>query len=282
MRRSLLFIPGNNPGMIQNASLFDADGVIFDFEDAVSVSEKDSARELVKSFLEANKLDDIEVVVRINDYNSLFFKDDLEIISNNVDTLMIPKARFDDLVEISMQLSLLEKELDIDFNIKLIPIIELAISLLEIEKIVTLPRVDGVLLGAEDLTNDMEIARTAGGEELLYPRNKIAYACKAFKVDAIDTPFPDVNNDEELYQDCENAKMVGMNSKACIHPRQVKTVNKIFSPSAEEIKQSKKIVNEAKKYNVGAFSIDGKMIDKPIIERSKKLLAKARKFGMIK
>ncbi|HEY8445444.1 MAG TPA: CoA ester lyase [Bacilli bacterium] len=277
MRRSLLFIPGNNPGMIQNALLFGSDAVIFDLEDAVAISEKDSARELVKSYLNDNELN-IEVIVRINDFHSDFYIDDLKIVSNKIDALMIPKARFDDLLSIDHDLEVIEK--DLGKKIKLIPIIELASSLIEVEKIVTIPRVDGLLLGAEDLTSDMEISRTDTGFELQYPRSRISFAAKAYKIDAIDTPYPNINREDMLRQECDIALSLGMNAKACIHPNQIAIVNEKFSPSKEAINYALKVIEASQKAS-GAFSLEGKMIDKPIIERCEKIIMKAKKFGLI-
>jgi citrate lyase subunit beta/citryl-CoA lyase len=151
MRRSLLFIPGNNPSMIQTGALFSPDAIIFDLEDAVAPGEKDSARELVFSFLKEKPYDNIEIIVRINDYHSDYYQDDIKMVTSSVDTLMIPKASYDDLLAIINDL----EKLKLDVN--LIPIIELASSLLEVEKIASLSQVNGILLGAEDLTKIVEL-----------------------------------------------------------------------------------------------------------------------------
>lgn len=281
MRRSLLFIPGNNPGMLQNASLFNADGVIFDLEDAVSIDDKDSARFLVQNFLESFPVNDIEVIVRINGFDTNFYEEDIAaIIGENLDTIMVPKAHSYDLVKLDEILSTYENKLQLPKKIKVIPIIELAESLLEVEAIGKLPRVDGILLGAEDLTSDMEVERTVTGEEIAYARSKISLTCKAYKIDAIDTPFTNTGAEDLLLNDCKQALVLGMNAKACIHPNQILTVNDVFSPSEKVIKYASRVI-EASKNNVGVFSLDGKMIDKPIIERSQKVIAKAKKFKLL-
>ena len=281
MRRSLLFIPGNNPGMLQNANLFNADGVILDLEDAVSINDKDSARFLVQNFLESFSVENLEIIIRINGLDTIFYEEDLEaIIGENLDTIMVPKAHSDDLIKLDELLTKYENKLKLAKKIKLIPIIELCDSLLEVEKIASLPRVDGILLGAEDLTSDMEVERTATGDEIMYARSKVSLACKAYKIDAIDTPFTNTSAEDLLLKDCQTALTLGMNAKACIHPNQIITVNEVFSPSEKAIKFALRVI-EASKNNPGVFSLDGKMVDKPIIERSEKVIRKAKKFGLI-
>ena len=280
MRRSLLFIPANNPGMLQNSNVFKADCVIFDLEDAVSVDQKDSARILLKNFLNTFKLD-LEVIIRINDLDTPYFMDDLEtILSSKVHTIMLPKANVGHLKKLDEILRTFEKSKKLNKKIAVIPIIELAASVMEVDKIVHCPRVNGVLLGAEDLSSDMEFERTLIGDEILYPRAKIAYACKAASIDAIDTPFTDVHNIDGFLADCLRAKNLGMNAKSAIHPNQISIINKTFSPTKRQIEVALKIELAAKS-NKGVFSLDGKMVDKPIIERSKKILEKARKYDLL-
>ncbi|MDD4000340.1 MAG: CoA ester lyase, partial [Bacilli bacterium] len=224
---------------------------------------------------------DYEVIVRINEIDHLNGLLDLEaIISNHLDTIMLPKARKTSIKKLAELLNNFEKTRNIRRPIKIIPLIELAVSLLEVEEIVSLPRVDGILLGAEDLTNDLEIERTKVGEEIFYPRSKIAYACRASGIDAIDTPFTDVLDEEGLYQDALKAKALGMTAKAAIHPNQIRYLNEVFSPSQKQIEKALKIM-EAAKNNTGVFSLDGKMVDKPIIERSQKIIEKAKRYQLL-
>ena len=272
MRRSLLFIPSNNPGMVQNANLFGADAAIFDLEDAVSVQEKDSARNLLRESLDT--ISGLEKIVRINGMDTPYFDADLKMLINTtVDMIMLPKARIREVQKLDQLLT------EAKSSIQILPIIELATSLLEVETIATLPRVDGLLLGAEDLTSDLEVERTTDGQEIAYARSKMSLACKGARIDAIDTPCTNTVSEEEVKMDAIRAKQLGMNAKACIHPNQVAIINTVFSPTMLQIKQAKRII-EAAKSAKGAFSLDGKMIDKPIIERSKKILEKAKRFNM--
>lgn len=280
MRRSLLFIPANKPGMMQNADIFAADSIIFDLEDAVAFSEKDSARILLKNFLQTFE-PTYEVIIRINQIDNINGLLDLEtLVSDRIDTIMLPKARIESVKKLAELLDNFEKARKIKKTIKIIPLLELAASILETEAIAGLPRVDGILLGAEDLTNDMETERTLTGEEIFYPRSRIAYAARAHGIDAIDTPYTNVNDDKDLTQDAIRAKRLGMTAKAAIHPNQVRYINEVFSPSKEQIAWALKVL-EAAKTNLGVFSLDGKMIDKPIIERCQKIIEKAKKYRII-
>ena len=285
MRRSLLFIPGNNPSMLRNADIFLADGIILDLEDAVSVSEKDAARDLVKSFLLSIKNYSSEIIIRINGFDTPFYLNDLEaVVSDKIDTIMLPKATIESTKALINELSKIEKKKNLKKKIAIIPIIELAISLIQVDEIAALDRVNGILLGAEDLTSDLEVKRTKEGTEIFYARSRVVVSCKAYQIDAIDTPFTDVNNDAGLLRDASFSKSLGMNAKSAIHPNQINIINEVYSPSEDEINWAKKVLlatEEAKKKNLGVFSLDGKMVDKPIISRAEKIIKKAIKFKLI-
>lgn len=285
MRRSLLFIPGNNPAMLQNADIFGSDAVIFDLEDAVNVTEKDNARSLVHYYLEKHPSLNLEVVVRINGLDTSYYEDDLEmIVSDSIDTIMLPKARINEVKMLDEILTKIEKEKHLTKRINILPIIELASSVLEVDTIASLNRVDGILLGAEDLSSDMEVARTKEGREIEYARCKVAMACKAYQIDAIDTPFTDVNDYEGLKKDSLNALTFAMNAKAAIHPNQIDTINEVFLPTKKLITWALRVeeaTKEAHKKGLGVFSLDGKMVDKPVMERANKILVKARKFNAL-
>ena len=278
-------MPGNNPAMLQNSDVFDSDAVIYDLEDAVSVTEKDSARTLVKEFLKSKTNFNMEVVVRINGLDTDFFMDDLNaVVCDKIDTIMLPKANVATLIELDKILGNLEKEKNLKKRINVIPIIELTSSVLEIEEIVKQNRVNGVLLGAEDLTSDLDVQRTKQGDEILYPRMRLAVACAAYKIDSIDTPFTDTTDESGLVMDCKKALGLGFTSKSAIHPSQVPFINDIFVPSPEKIKWALRVqaaTEEANKKGLGVFSLDGKMVDKPVIDRANKILVKAKRYNLI-
>lgn len=285
MRRSLLFIPSNHPGMLQNADIFDADGVIFDLEDSVLIEEKDAARHLLLEYLKVFQSTSHEVIVRINGIESPYFGEDLNmILSQQVDTIMFPKATVSHLEKLIQFLDKHYKKQHNTKKIGIIPIIESAQSVIEINQIAKLPYINGLLLGGEDLATDLGVERTEESMELFYARSRVIYAAKANRLDAIDTPYTDTTNLDGLTKDASTAKMFGMNAKACIHPNQIETVNTVFSPSQKEILYAKKVMalyDIAQKEKKGAFSVDGKMIDQPIIERCKRILEHAKQWGLL-
>lgn len=286
MRRSLLFIPGNNPAMLQNSDVFDSDAVIYDLEDAVSVTEKDAARILVSQYLQSRKGEPpMETIVRINAPDTKYFADDVEhIVSDRIDTIMLPKATVESLTLLDKVLTDAEKKKGMKKRINVVPIVELCVSVLQIDDIVKCPRVNGVLLGAEDLSSDLEVVRTKQGNEILYPRMRLAYACAAYKIDAIDTPFTDTNDNEGLKSDCLFAGNLGMNAKAAIHPNQVPVINEVFVPAQKSIEWALRVeeaARQASQKGLGVFSLDGKMVDKPVIQRAENIIKKARKYNLI-
>ncbi len=287
LRRSMLFIPGNSPNMIQNAGILGADSIILDVEDAVSTDEKDSARNLIMHALKEVDFYGCEVVVRVNAPSTAFGEKDLkEITPNRPDAFMIPMATEEEIRIADAIISEIEDKEAIEAgSIKLIPIAETAYAVESIADIIRASkRIEAVLLGAEDLTADMEISRTKEGGEIYYARNKIANICKAFKIQAIDTPFADVNDSQGLTEDTLKGKSLGMTGKAAINPRQVDAIHQVYTPTQEEIQYAQSVIeamNEAKKVGKGVFSFEGKMIDAPIILRAETVIRKAVLAGLV-
>lgn len=280
MKRSLLFIPSNAPAMLQNADIFGADAIIFDLEDAIHPLEKDAARDLLTMYLERFSLPGIERIVRINDRHTPYFEQDIErMVQLPIDTIMLPKVRESDIVDLDHVLTKLEKKYKRPQTLMIIPIIERAISLFELDHIASHPRVSGLLLGGEDLATDLEVERTKQGMEILLARQLVIYAAKAYQKEAIDTPFTDVTDRQGLIDDATYAKQLGMTGKACIHPIQIDEINHVFSPTDKQIAYAKRVLEAEKEANdqgLGVFSVDGKMVDKPIIERAKMMLKRVK------
>ncbi len=287
LRRTMLFIPGNNPGMIQNAGVLGADSIILDLEDAVSLTEKDSARILVSKAIETVDFGSSEIVVRINPLTTVYGPKDLEAMGKvKPDVLLIPKADEDQIRLASETLVILERKAGIPVGtIKLIPLIESAYGIEKVYEIIQVSsRTVGVLFGGEDYTADMGVRRTFEGEEILYARNRVAIACKALGVDSIDTPFTDVDNFAGLRQDTLKARNLGFTGKAAINPRQVDPIHESFSPESFEIKHAIRVLEAmeiAEKEGKGVFSLDGKMVDAPIISRAQQTVALAKVLGLL-
>ncbi|MBI9008434.1 MAG: CoA ester lyase [Tenericutes bacterium] len=281
MFRSLLFIPGNNPSMIQNADVFNSDGIIFDLEDSVDINEKDNARNLVNNYLSSANNYPSLVVLRVNPIDTEFFKKDIELIkTKKINYILLPKTTMDALNVLEEMLYDIEVKFDLD-TVKVIALVESAKSIIQIFKIAKHCRVEAILLGAEDLCNDLEIDRSNEGNEILFARSRVIYACASNNIISIDTPNTNIDDELLLREDCLNAKNLGMKAKSSIHPSQLEIINEVFSPSKKEIIWAKRVL-EAVEKNIGkgAFSLDGKMIDKPIILKAQKIIQKANKYNM--
>lgn len=268
--RTLLFIPGNNPGMLMNSEILGADGIIIDLEDAVALPEKDAARILVTEYLQKFETN-TDIFVRINPLDSPYFYEDLEAIKAlDITGIVLPKAGIDSMVALDKYLK--ENKL----NFKVIALVETAMGLEQaLDIVLKSDQVIGIFLGAEDLTLDLGAKRTKESQEIAYARSKVIAASKAAGIQAIDTPFTDTDDLEGLNIDTLNAKDLGMTGKAVISPRHVDIINKLFSPSEEEVNFALRVIEGVKAANekgLGAFSIDGKMIDAPIIKRALNLL----------
>lgn len=287
MRRSILFMPGGNAGMLLNADILGADGIILDLEDAVSPSEKDSARILVRNALNYLGYHNSEVIIRINSLDTEFWKQDLEaVIPYRPAFIMCPKTSTQqDVLTVDAYITALEEKLGFDKNtIRLMPLIETALGIENAFAIASAtPRVGAILLGGEDLTADLRCKRTKKGDEIFYSRSRIVCACRAAGIDCYDTPFTDVNDDEGLVADAEFAKSLGFTGKSAISPRHVTHINTVFSPTMAEIEYAVEVMNiikEAKEQGKGVVALRGKMIDAPIVSRAKQVLEAAQAMGV--
>lgn len=282
LRRTRLYIPGNHPAMIQNAEIYGADSLIFDLEDSIPLTEKDTARILVRNAIQSLNFGRSEVTVRINGINTPFLEKDLEaIVPTKPDGLLLPKAETEeDILFLHERITELEKKHGLPIGkIRIMPIIETALGVVNVEKIVAAPRIAAVGIGGEDLTADIGATRTPEGRELEYISSKIIVACAAYQVQAIDTVFADINDQEGLFQATKRAISRGFQGKSIIHPSQIEVVHRAFMPSEVEIEKAKRIVKayrESLKKGLGAVSVDGRMIDLPVVMRAERILKRAK------
>lgn len=286
MIRSMLFLPGNTPNMLINGDALGADAVILDLEDAVSPTEKDAARILVRNALGLMGFG-CQTVVRINSLDSGLCQRDLEeIVPQKPTALMLPKtACAGDIRQLSDAVSQLEAKHGLaDGGIRLIPLLETALGVQNAFEIAAAsPRVLGLFLGGEDLTADLRCKRTKEGKEIDYARHRVVCAARAAGVEAFDTPFTDVNDDDGLLVDAQYAKALGFSGKASISPRHVTGINAVFSPTQAEIAYAKEVlqaIDEAKRQGRGAIALHGKMVDAPIVNRAKQTLEAAQALGL--
>jgi len=283
MRRSLLFLPGNNPGMLGNGDTLDADGIILDLEDAVAPNEKDAARILVRNALQTLHYKACEIIVRINGLDTSYWQDDLEaIISAGPDIIMPTKVSGADYIhELAAKITAVEKSCGMEIGkTKILPLLETAVGVENAYPIaIADKRIIGLFLGAEDLTADLRCKRTKEGQEIFYARTRLVMAARAAGVDAYDTPFTDANDLEGLRKDAILARSLGFSGKTAINPRHIDCINEVFSPSQADIEYAKEVfaaIEEGKKLGKGAVALRGKMIDKPIVARAQQVLDAAK------
>ncbi|UTC68020.1 MULTISPECIES: CoA ester lyase [unclassified Treponema] len=286
-RRSMLFMPGNNPGMLVSADILGADSIIYDLEDAVSLDEKDSARTLVRNALSFLKFTHSEITVRINPIDSPYWEKDLEaIIPVLPDGIVIPKASVDAVHSVEQKINEIKSEHKITKDFSFLMLVESARGIMDVNSIAKAsPLIQGLLLGGEDYSVDMGIQRTRLSKELEYARFSLTTAAHAYGLDSLDTPFTDVEDFEGLRLDTAFSKSIGFSGRLVINPRQVEEIHKIFSPSAAEIERAQAILQaaeEAKQKGLGVFSFKGKMVDLPVIKRAQALYDSAKNWGLIK
>ncbi|MEW6195053.1 MAG: aldolase/citrate lyase family protein [Bacteroidota bacterium] len=285
MRRSRLYLPGNEPKFYPNAGLHNPDGIILDLEDSVAPSEKDSARYLVRNALRAVDFYGAERMVRINQLPMGL--DDLGfIVPHNVHVILIPKCESaQTVIDVEEEINIIKAEKNISNNIFLMPIIESAVGVVKAFEIASASeKICALAVGLEDYTADIGVERTNEGRESFYARSAIVNAAKAAGVQAIDTVFSDVNDMDGLRASVLEAKSLGFEGKGCIHPRQIEIVNKAFAPTEKEIERAKKIVlafEDAEKKGLGVVALGSKMIDAPVVKRAQHTISLAVSNGLL-
>ena len=288
LRRSMLYVPGNMPGMLQNIPVFEADGVMIDLEDAVPLVEKDAARLLARNFLRSYQDRNKELFVRINALDTPYAADDLrEILPALPDGIRLLKADNPELVErLDTLLTEQEERLGLPIgHFKIIPSIESAQGVLNcVATAKASSRLVALAFGAEDYTASMEIDRTKTGEELFSARTQVVWAAKAAGVQAIDSIFSDVNDMEALRAETMLVKRLGFTGKSLVNPRQIEVIHEVFRPTAEEIRHALEVmdaIKRAREMGTGVISLKGKMVDAPVVTRAARTIREGVAFGML-
>jgi citrate lyase subunit beta/citryl-CoA lyase len=264
--------------MIQNASVFDADALIFDLEDAVSIDEKDAARVLVSMALETFDFKPSVRIVRVNPLDTVWGREDvLQIGKYHPDIILVPKADAESIGTCHVLLQDIEKQNGFESeSIRILALIESASGVeCATEIIKSSSRLDGILLGGEDFTADMQIRRTPEGRELFYARTRLATLCRAYGLQFIDTPYTNVNDPEGLAFDVREAVSLGATGKAAINPRQLEMIHQRFEPTEADVHWAVEVVDawqQAKEDGKGVFALHGKMVDAPVFTRAEMIL----------
>ena len=285
LRRTMMFLPGNNPSMITDAHIYGPDSVMIDLEDATSVTQKDAARFLVSEALKAIDYKTTERVVRINGLDTPFGVDDIRaVVKAGVDVIRLAKTDTpDDIIAVDKLITEVEKEIGREGQTLMMAAIESARGVLNAKEIaLASPRMMGIALGAEDYVTNLKTSRSKHGWELYYAREAIVLAARNAGIYCFDTVYSDVNNMEGFKQEVQFIKDLGFDGKSCIHPKQVRAVHEIYTPTQKEIEKALRVINGAKEAEAkgsGVISVDGKMVDAPIIARAYRVLELAKASG---
>jgi len=288
LRRSRLYMPGNNPYLSQNAFLFGSDCIILDLEDSVHPSEKLASRILVREILRNVQFSDTEKTVRINPVSSPFGKKDLEeVIPAEPDAIFIPKAESaDDIHIVDEIVQELKNKHNISKGIYYMPIIESAKGVWNAFEIASSsPAIVLLAFGAEDFTRDIGAQRTRDSREQFVARSMVVLGAKAAGVQASDTVWSNIEDIEGLESSTREAKELGFDGKGAIHPSQVEIINRVFNPTGDEIEYAKRVVtafDEAQAKGSAVVALGRKMIDPPVVARAQRILELAAKANLLK
>lgn len=283
LRRSMLFVPGSNAAMISNSFIYKPDAIMFDLEDSVALKEKDTARMLVAHALKHPLYQEIETMVRVNPLESEFGLTDLNaVVRAGVDVVRMPKTdTAQDVIDMDNAITEIEKACGRELrSTKLLAAIESPLGITQANQIaVASDRLIGIALGAEDYVRNLKTERSPEGIELLFARCSILQAARAAGIQAFDTVYSNANDEEGFLAEASLIKQLGFDGKSLINPRQIEMLHNLFAPSQKDVDHANKVIEaarEAKAQGLGVVSLNGKMIDAPIIERAKLVLQRAK------
>ena len=282
VRRSLLYCPGDDRGMMEKAVGTDADTVIFDLEDAVAPAAKDDARGTVQALLDDLGGTEPDRCVRINPYDRRG-RTDVEAVVRGVstppDAIALPKVDTPETVE-----ALADHLADLGADgVDIVPLIETARGVVAVERIAAASGVDAVAYGDQDFTADIGATVTDDKTESLYARQRTVVAAAAAGVDAVDTVWTDIGDTQGLREQAEFAVDIGFDGKLAIHPDQIPVINDAFTPTSDQLEWAEAVLagqERAADADEGVFTVDGQMIDPPLVERARTFVERAEAAGL--
>ena len=282
-----MFVPGDNPGMMADAHIYGPDSIMLDLEDSVTMAEKDAARLLVYNALKSIDYGTTEMVVRINPLSTPYGRKDVEaVVKAGVDVIRMPKTETaDEVRELEAEILKVEEEIGAVGRTQIMAAIESALGIVNAYEIATASkRMMGIALGAEDYSANLKTNRTPGGAELLLARETIVVAARAAGIACFDTVYSNLDDMETFRKEVELIKTLGFDGKSIINPRQIEVVNSVFVPTEKEINKARAVIagiKEAKAKGSGVISVNGKMVDRPVVIRAERTIALAVAAGVI-
>ena len=286
-RRALLYMPGDDWKKITKSLTLGVDCICMDMEDGVAVNRKAEARATIAKALQELDFGKSEKLARINSVGSGWEKDDIAaVLPHHPDGIVIPKI--ESLGQIKWGSEIIEAaELRYGWpinSVRMLVGVETAKGILNLREIASHPRLDAIIFGGEDFAASVGATRSRDATELLYARQAVVVACAAFSLQAIDIVTIDFKDMEALRAESEFGARLGFSGKQIIHPAQVEPVQTAFTPNEEAIAHAKRIVESfeaSQKEGRGAFALDGKMIDMPLLKNAQKVLERARAAGRL-
>jgi citrate lyase beta subunit len=276
--RSMLYVPGSRNDRFTKAMAAGADAVIFDLEDGVDPGQKENARTLIAEFLAGASTGPLRLV-RFNGIHTSQGEADLEFFSSRrgFDGIVLPKVETVGLVDLVRRV--FAQRAPGGVVPPLLLMLESPAAVLRAADIAAADAaIAALLFGAEDFTAALGVERTTDGEELLYARGQIALAAAAARADAIDAVFTDLNDVDGLRRDCRRARGLGFRGKMAIHPKQIPVINETFSPAPAEVERARRVIeafDAARAEGQGVTTLDGRMVELPMVERARRVLALA-------
>jgi citrate lyase subunit beta/citryl-CoA lyase len=286
--RSALYVPGNHDERTLKVFRYSSDAIIFDLEDAVPLNEKEYARNLVEQRIINKPAGNHVICVRINSIDTqMSFMDIQSIVNQGLDCIVVPKVEsVRDIHIVDWLIGQFETIRNLDFQyIKLIPIIETPKGIMNVNQIAkSSKRIKTLAFGQGDFTSQTGMVWDKSNPALITIRSQLVVASAAAGLEApMDVVYPDINNVEGLKEDAKLGHMIGCQGKTCIHPKQIETINNIYTPNSKVVNQSKKIYEafvNAERAGVASFTIDGQFVDYAIVEKAKKVLELAEILGV--
>lgn len=289
LRRTMMFLNAQKPGLIKDPYIYKPDSLILDLEDAVAENQKDAARFSLYHALKEIDYKGCEKVVRINGLDTPYWKEDVRCaVAGGCDAIRIPKTeRPSEVHAVEEEILLVEKQFGIPEGRTLIMCaIESArgvMKALDISE--SSERLFGIALSGGDYTKDLQTHISGTGIELMGARQNLIIAARAAKVQCFDTVYTDLDDMEGFRKDVENIHLMGFDGKSIVNPRQISVVHDIFTPTQKDITFAEKVVkeiDEKKKLGIGVFTVDGKMIDIAFYDGARRTIELAKASGVYK